>query len=103
MLISRELDIKTLTRMHHIYCRCHHNPGKTGDLCDECQSVLDYSLRRTESCKWKESGRLCSNCEVHCFEDTMRLKIKEIMRFAGPRLIFTNPLLSIRYLLLKFR
>lgn len=98
MLISRDLDEKTLQRMFLLYCRKHHN---SISLCESCKSLLDYSLQRTKECKWKQQGRLCSNCDVHCFKESKRVEIRRIMKFAGPRLILSNPLLALRYLLLK--
>ncbi|MBN2510555.1 MAG: nitrous oxide-stimulated promoter family protein [Spirochaetales bacterium] len=88
--------------MHCIYCRgVHNNVTGNGSLCDACDDLFRYSIERTRSCKWKEKGRLCSACEVHCFSKEKRAAILQIMRYAGPRLVFTHPLLAFRYLILK--
>ncbi len=101
-LINPNLDEKTLSRMHRLYCRKFHGEERTkSHLCKSCQALLEYSLERTGHCGRKKQGRLCSYCKVHCFEDTRRVEIKTIMRYAGKRLILTNPVLAMRYLLLK--
>jgi hypothetical protein len=46
-----------------------------------------------------ETKTFCSNCKVHCYKPEMREKIKEIMRFSGPRMIFYHPIMAIRHLI----
>lgn len=102
LLANRKMDERTLRRMHHLFCRNFHNSQRLrSPLCQSCKSLLDYSLKQTDACKWKKLGRLCSNCNVHCFEESKRQEILQVMKFAGPRLLLTNPFLAIRYLLQK--
>ena len=35
-----------------------------------------------------ETKTFCSNCKVHCYKPEMRKKIRAVMRFSGPRMIF---------------
>ena len=42
-----------------------------------------------------ETKTFCSNCKVHCYKPEMRARIQEVMRYAGPRMIFYHPLLAI--------
>jgi hypothetical protein len=46
-----------------------------------------------------ETKTFCSNCKVHCYKPEMREKIREIMRFSGPRMIFYHPIMAIRHLI----
>ncbi len=105
MLESKKLNEKTLHRMHMIYCK--HNNHKVrldnNGLCQSCQNLLNYSLLKTSKCKHKEKGRLCSSCKNHCFSHEKRSQIRQLMRFSGPRLFLSNPILSIRYLILKVK
>lgn len=45
-----------------------------------------------------ESKAFCSNCRVHCYCPDMREKIRMVMRFSGPRMLFYHPVLAIRHL-----
>ena len=51
---------------------------------------------RSEKCPFMETKTFCSNCRVHCYQPAMREKIREVMRFSGPRMIFTHPVTAIR-------
>ena len=46
---------------------------------------------------------VCSECKIHCFKPEMRSQIKEVMRFAGPRMNFKHPVLAIHHLIRKCR
>jgi Nitrous oxide-stimulated promoter len=96
----KELDILTLQSLFPIYCGKYHSSEK-GELCDSCSAELEYAIHKTKICPEKDQGKTCSDCKVHCFEAEHRERIKEIMRFAGPRLIWSHPLLSVRYIYLK--
>lgn len=41
----------------------------------------------------------CSNCRVHCYKPEMREKIREVMRFSGPRMIWYHPMAAISHVL----
>lgn len=44
-----------------------------------------------------ETKTFCSNCRVHCYKPAMREKIRQVMRFSGPRMLFYHPMLAIRH------
>lgn len=78
--------------MIEIYC---HRMHKTrGELCDECRALLNYAGRCLDRCPFQESKTTCANCKVHCYKPSMREKIKSVMRYAGPRMIYHHPVLS---------
>lgn len=37
--------------------------------------------------------------KVHCYKPEMREKIREVMRFSGPRMIFHHPYLAIKHVI----
>ena len=41
----------------------------------------------------------CSNCKVHCYKPEMREKIRTVMRYSGPRMIFHAPIPAIRHVI----
>lgn len=90
-----EGEKKVVSRMVEIYCRAHHQTES--ELCEECAEVRDYALQRLENCPYGEEKPTCGACSVHCYKSDMRLRIKEVMRFAGPRMLFLHPLATIRH------
>lgn len=81
---------KVVTSMITIYCRSTH--GSKTQLCDACDALLTYALRRLERCPYGEDKPTCASCTIHCYKPEMRLKIKEVMRKAGPRMFFFHPI-----------
>lgn len=50
---KREKEKKTLRVMIGVYCRGKHK--HKGELCPECQKLLDYALLRTENVRsWRQ-------------------------------------------------
>ena len=90
--LDRERE--TVEVMLSIYCRgTHHNDG----LCSECEELRIYSGRRLEACRFGEEKPVCGQCPVHCYKPDMRVKIKRVMRYAGPRMFFHHPGLAIEH------
>jgi len=92
-----ESERKTIEAMIGIYCRARHRP-KNG-LCPECSELLRYASHRLHSCPFQEEKPTCGNCLVHCYKPRMREKVREVMRFSGPRMLFHHPLMALRHLL----
>ncbi len=91
--LSREW--KTIAAMVHCYCEDHHDPQS--GLCPECQELLDYATVRLERCRFGEEKPTCAKCPVHCYQRNRREQVKVVMRYAGPRMIWKHPLLSLRH------
>ena len=92
-------EIKTARLMIDLYCRDHH--GDTGSLCSQCHELFDYVTKRLAKCPLKENKPRCSRCPVHCYRPDMREKIKAVMRYAGPRMIYRHPILTGKHYLTK--
>ncbi|MBT8068317.1 MAG: nitrous oxide-stimulated promoter family protein [Gammaproteobacteria bacterium] len=95
-------ELLTITRMVEIYCRDHHG-GAAGMLCDECGEFIKYAEVRLEKCPYGEDKPTCTNCPIHCYKPERRDQAREIMRYAGPRMIFRHPWLAITHKLDGFR
>ena len=93
--IRREL--KTVRVMIGLACRRWH--GGRGGLCVNCALVWDYTRQRIEGCQFCADKPTCVNCTVHCFKPAMRERIRQVMRFAGPRMIWRHPLLTLFHVL----
>jgi len=83
--------------MIRMYCSAHHQRGKT--LCQECNALLEYATRRLEKCPFGENKPVCQRCPVHCYTKEKRAHVRRVMRFAGPRMIWHHPLLTVRHVI----
>lgn len=83
-----EEEKQTIEQMIHFYCR---HKEKNQALCSACSELLKYAHQRLEHCPFGERKKTCRQCTVHCYHPKMRQKIKEVMRFAGPRMIWYHP------------
>ncbi|MDD4631140.1 MAG: nitrous oxide-stimulated promoter family protein [Proteiniphilum sp.] len=86
---------KVVTRMVSIYCRSVH--GSSTQLCDKCSALLAYAHQRLERCPFGEEKPTCASCPIHCYKPEMRMKIKEIMRTAGPSMFFLHPIDTLKH------
>jgi hypothetical protein len=89
---------KTIDAMVHTYCRGHHNT-KGEELCSECTEFLRYAFLRLDKCPFQEEKPACGKCLVHCYQPQMRAKVKKIMRYSGPRMLWRSPGLAISHAL----
>jgi hypothetical protein len=92
-----EREIKTVRTMIGMYCRSRHGSGKA--LCEDCRSLCSYAEKRIEKCPFGESKPVCSKCPIHCYKPEMRQRIGEVMRFAGPKMMFRHPVMALRHLI----
>jgi hypothetical protein len=89
---------ETVATMIGLYCRGNHHTAP-GELCAECRQLLDYALLRLRHCPFQEGKTTCGNCAIHCYKPAMREKIREVMGFSGPRMLWAHPLLGIAHLI----
>ena len=94
---KREREKAMVSQMIELYCKgCHKTKGS---LCAECAELNRYARQRSDSCPFMEIKMFCSNCRVHCYKPEMRERIRAVMRFAAPRMLFHHPVATIRHLL----
>ena len=94
---KREREKRTVSLMIRIYCKKKHGTRK--GLCPECEALDAYARMRSDKCPFMETKTFCSNCKVHCYKADMREKIRAVMRFSGPRMIFSHPIMAIRHVI----
>lgn len=94
---KREREKKMVSQMITLYCRKNH--GTRGTLCPECAALNLYARQRSDKCPFMATKTFCSNCKVHCYKPEMREKIRMVMRFSGPRMIFHHPVAAIRHVI----
>ena len=78
-----------------LYCRRHHHPAAA--LCSDCQHLADYAMQRIERCPFKENKPTCANCTIHCYKPDMRQQVRQVMRYAGPRMLLYHPYLAVMH------
>ena len=100
---KREQEWLTVLLMIQIYCKGKHknhlafkNPE---NLCDECKRLSEYVRERVAKCPFMETKTFCSACKVHCYKSEMRQKIREVMRFSGPRMMRYHPVLAVKHVI----
>jgi len=93
-----ERELRTITVMVGIYCDAHHE-REDATLCAECREFLNYAGRRLDKCPYGLGKPTCANCPIHCYKPARKARAREIMRFAGPRMMRRHPLLAIAHLL----
>jgi hypothetical protein len=88
---------RTINAMIRIYCRAHHGCGP--ELCAGCRELQDYAEARLAGCPFRENKSTCANCPVHCYKPSMRERVREVMRFSGPRMTWRHPVLALFHLI----
>lgn len=89
---------RTVSRMIELYCR--HKAGLP-EITDEFRELERYAHQRLDRCKFGSRKPSCKRCPIHCYKPAMREKIREIMRWAGPRMLLYDPIAAIRHLIGK--
>ena len=97
MRTRNQREWKTIEAMISLYCRDQHAPE--GQLCSPCADLRDYAFQRLEKCPYGDEKPTCAKCPIHCYKPECREKVREVMRYAGPRLLLRRPLLTLRHLL----
>ena len=83
--------------MVRIHCRDKH--ATRTDLCGECRELMDYATRRIDRCIFGERKPTCARCTVHCYKAAMRERVRAVMRYAGPRMLWRHPILAIAHMI----
>ena len=97
-----EREQQTVARMIAIYCRHHHGTRK-GELCAECGALKDYAIKRLSCCPYGNAKSSCRKCPIHCYSPDNKTRIREVMRYVGPRMLFSHPIAAIRHLCAELR
>lgn len=95
-------EARTIEAMIRIYCRDKHG-SQRGELCAECQALQDYAGLRLEKCPYQEEKTTCAKCPTHCYKPALREQVREVMRYAGPRMLLPHPGLTFMHLVVDSR
>ena len=68
-------------------------------MCPACSELASYAERRLDLCPFGSEKPSCANCPIHCYRPEPRERMRDVMRFAGPRMLMRHPWLALRHLL----
>ena len=95
-----------VSQMVALYCAGHHNqPERTeraycGEaVCPACAELDRFAVARTKRCRMMATKTSCKNCAHPCYPPAMEKRIREVMRYAGPRMLLHHPVAAIRHML----
>lgn len=101
---KREREKAMLKCMISVYCRGNHKEeDKCKGVCEECQKLQEYAFARTERCPFMETKTFCSACKVHCYSPEMQDRVREVMKYSGPRMLLYHPGMVVRHMLVTLQ
>jgi len=100
---SRRLarEERTIAEMIAMYCRAHHGEEiarAPSGLCPDCAGLMAYASLRLEKCRYGAEKPTCAKCATHCYKPAMRERVREVMRYSGPRMLKRHPVLAVAHL-----
>ena len=95
MFKNKNKELKIVKTMIMMYCHKKHR-FKRKKLCNDCDELYQFVEMKRNKCPFGDEKGFCANCKIHCYKsnDVMREKIRIVMRYSGPRLMFTHPIMS---------
>ena len=87
-----------ISQMIRLYCK---HKLKLMEISTEHLELEAYAHKRLDGCKFGDNKPACKHCTIHCYRPDMRQKVREVMRWAAPRMILYNPIAAIKHLFNK--
>ncbi|MDJ6965144.1 nitrous oxide-stimulated promoter family protein [Salmonella enterica] len=92
--IAREkLTIKKMIALYESQC------PQASAVQGHYEALFAYAQKRLDKCVFGEEKPACKQCPVHCYQPAKREEMKQIMRWAGPRMLWRHPVLTVRHLI----
>lgn len=96
-------DIRLIGEFVREYCAGHHETKRRSLfplpaglkeilLCSECAHFMEYAIAKRLRCPLETEKPSCKHCRIHCYGGDERKKIREIMAYAGRRMIMRGRL-----------
>lgn len=93
---------KVVEKMITLYCNSKHNI-KGEEFCNSCTELRDYAFARLDRCPFGEEKPTCGSCSIHCYKPEKRAQIKDVMKFAGPRMLLLSPVYTMRHFYKEYK
>ena len=87
---------RVVEQMIRLYCAKKEGHD---ELCPACMDLLRYAMERLERCKFGDNKPTCKKCPIHCYRPLMKRRMREVMRWAGPRMIWYHPVAAIKHVI----
>lgn len=100
MHIRIEREMRVVDRMIQKFCQDNHDRST---LCMSCNELKEYTFKKLIACPFAHDKPACSNCKIHCYNKNQREKIKEVMRYSGPKMLIQYPGDTILFFLNKIK
>lgn len=94
--LKKQKEKKIVTLMIKIYCKGKKHSSNVP--CSSCSELIKYANERVEKCAKLHTKTFCSKCDTHCYKPDMQEKIKIVMRYSGPRMLFHHPIMAMRHM-----
>ena len=94
--LAREKE--TVSKMIALYCRKKHASAPS-QLCRDCHALEITAHQRIERCPYGAAKPTCARCPIHCYRPGQRDAIRQVMRYAGPRMLIYHPRLAVLHML----
>lgn len=96
-------DIRLIGKFVEVYCAGKQHdaeparvplPAGMGErtLCPECAAFLEYAIRKRLNCPLEAEKPTCKHCRIHCYDKPHCEKVREIMAYAGRKLMMRGRL-----------
>lgn len=101
------------------YCICHSHKNKLLNfislnqnqnsnnvekrLCPSCNKLIRYAFKRLNYCPFSLNKTTCSKCTIHCYAPQMKVQIKKVMKWSGPKIFLLRPDISFWHLIVSFK
>lgn len=96
-------DIRLIAKFVEVYCAGKHGgqlrqpfplPGGLGErrMCPECAEFMAYAIAKRAKCPLEAEKPSCKHCRIHCYGSVQREKVREIMGYAGRKLMLRGRL-----------
>ena len=101
--VQQKKDIRLIGKFVEVYCSGKHSgagrtpialPAGLGEriLCPECSSFLEYAVAKRLKCPLEAEKPTCKHCRIHCYDKVRLAKVREIMSYAGRKLMMRGRL-----------
>lgn len=95
---QQKQDIRLLARFIDIHCAGRHAtagrhevplPAGLGTvrLCRECGYLMGYAAKKRLACPLEGNKPSCRRCRIHCYGEREQRSIRQVMAYAGKRMI----------------
>lgn len=88
---KRMVEVRIVACMIDVYEK--GNPGKI-----DTGALKEYAAKRISCCPRMAEKTFCSACPIHCYRKKEQEEIREVMRYAGPRMLVRHPLMTLSHM-----